>query len=144
MSKPNHTPTTGTRLDRLRHTLNQLEHQARMDEQAAAAGYGDGCRSPFDATRDDLRALLAMLALAASEMPAAAQVPEYDNHSDDDGKPYGLGTIAWTYAAWIEEGGAEPVSEHDGACQLAEIAAALRGTLDALDSLAFDSDGMPL
>ena len=144
MSTPNHTPTTGTRLDRLRHTLNQLEHQARMDEQAAAAGYGDGCRSPFDATRDDLRALLALLAVAAVEMPAAANVPEWDNHSDDDGHPGRLGGVACTYAAWIEEGEDEPVAEHDGANQLGELAKALGHTLDALDALAFDAEGMPL
>ena len=84
-----------------------------------------------------------MLNAAAVELPRACNVPEYDNHSDDDGNPGRLGGIACTYAAWIAEAD-EPACEHDGACQLAEVAEALGRTLDALDALAYDGEGMPL
>lgn len=137
------TPTEGTRLARLLHTIQSLEQQARLDADAAAAGYGHGSRSPQDATRDDLRALLALLNAAAVEIPAAVQVPEYDNHRDDDGNPATLGGVACSYAAWIAEAD-EPACESDAACQLAALAESLGRTLDALDALAYDGEGMPL
>jgi hypothetical protein len=135
MSNTTNTPNTGDRLTRLRFTLNAL-HGFAVSEGGPA--------NPMSATAADLAALVAVLDAAADELPAAANVPEWDNHSDDDGHPGRLGGVACTYAAWIEEGEDEPVAEHDGANQLAEIAKALGNTLDALDALAFDGEGMPL
>lgn len=133
MSTPNHTPE-GSRLARLQFTTSALLKAAIRE---------GGPDNPKSANAADLAALLAVLTAACVELPAAACVPEYDNHRDDDGKPARLGGIACTYAAWIEEGD-EPACEHDGACQLGEIAKALGHTLDALDALAYDEDGETL
>ena len=133
MSTPN-TPAPASRIGRLLFTLNAL-HGFAVSEGGPA--------NPASATAADLAALVAVLEAAAVEVPRACNVPEYDNHSDDEGNPGRLGGIACTYAAWIAEAD-EPASEHDGACQLAEVAEALGRTLDALDALAFDGEGMPL
>lgn len=90
--------------------------------------------------RADWQALDSLLAAADRDLPRAALVPEWDNHSTEDGQFNTLGEVACTYAAWIAEGN-EVVSEHDGACQLAELAEALRDTLDALDALAYNQEG---
>lgn len=133
MSTPN-TPTQASRIGRLLFTLKAL-HAVAVSEGAPA--------NPSSADAADLAALVAVLEAAAVDVPRACNVPEYDNHSDDDGNPGRLGGIACTYAAWIAEAD-EPACEHDGACQLAEVAEALGSTLDALDALAFDGEGMPL
>lgn len=80
----------------------------------------------------DVNALLAVLNAAANEVPSACTVPEWDNHLDDDGEPVGLGDACATYAEWVEDAGVE----HDGACQVASVAANLRETLNGLDRLA--------
>lgn len=82
----------------------------------------------------DLTALLAVVKAAAEEMPAAGTVPEWDNHSDlRTGKPNLLGDVAATYALWVEDAEVD----HDGACQLAEMADCTRKTFNALDRLVF-------
>lgn len=81
----------------------------------------------------DLRALVRFLKTVPEAMRRAAAVPQWDNHLTDAGKPRDLGRVAATYAAWIEDAEVE----HDGACQLAEMAEALAPMLDALDRLHF-------
>jgi hypothetical protein len=82
----------------------------------------------------DLKALLKVLKTIEPAMQSAGNVPEWGNHEDErTGKPYPLGTVANTYALWIEDEGLE----HDGACQLAEMAQALAPMINALDKLTF-------
>jgi hypothetical protein len=85
----------------------------------------------------DLTALLAVVKAAAKEMPAASNVPEWDNHTSEAGKPNAMGDVAATYACWIEDADVD----HDGACQLAKVAEATRGTFNALDRLCFAGNG---
>lgn len=81
----------------------------------------------------DLTALLAVVKAAASEMPAASNVPEWHNHEDENGKPDLMGDVANRYALWVEDEGVE----NDGATQLAELATCTRRTFNALDRLCF-------
>ena len=122
----NTTTTTTTKTEKPKRLARLIGF---LDQQATEEG-----KSGFARNERDLRALVRFLRTVEREMPAALSVPEWGNHLDDNGKPYGLGTTSACYAAWVEEG-EEPAQEHDGACQLAEIAQALRGTLNELDRL---------
>lgn len=85
-------------------------------------------------TARDLRALVRFLQTVPAAMTRASNVPEWGNHENErTGQPNGLGTVAATYACWIEDAGVE----HDGAEQLAKMADHLAPMLDALDTLHF-------
>lgn len=82
----------------------------------------------------DLTALLAVVKAAAKEMPAASNIPEWDNHTNEEtGRTNPMGDVAATYACWIEDAAVD----HDGAEQLAKVAEATRLTFNALDRLCF-------
>jgi hypothetical protein len=130
MSEPT-TPPAGSRIDRLLFTLKAL-HGFAVSEGGPA--------NPSSATAADLAALVAVLEAADADLPSAADVPEWDNWTDEEGNLYPLGSVAHNYAEWSRETD-EPASEHDGACQLADMADALTDTLNALDALAFDRTG---
>jgi len=117
---------TEPKTSRLQRLVSYVE---MMQEQESKAG--------FRKLSADLKALAVALKAIEPAMQSAAGVPEWGNHEDErTGKPLQLGTVASTYADWIEEG-EEPACEHDGACQLAEMAKALRPALNALDKLVF-------
>jgi hypothetical protein len=82
-------------------------------------------------TYRDLKALLSLLKNADKEVIVACCVPEWHNHQDDNGKLCLLGDVACTYQSWVEDAGVE----HDGACQVAELASHLRNTINDLDKL---------
>jgi len=85
-------------------------------------------------TAADLKALLAVVVAAETEMPRVGNVPEWHNHENErTGKPNLLGDVASTYALWVEDAEVD----HDGACQLAEMATHMRVTINALDRLVF-------
>jgi hypothetical protein len=79
----------------------------------------------------DLKSLLKLLKVAEIEVPKACHVPEWDNHLEDNGSPKLLGDVASTYHLWVEDAGIE----HDGACQVAELASELRETINELDKI---------
>ena len=122
-SSPKKPKVKQTRIQRLVSYLVMMEAEER--------------KSGYRRLSADLKALAKALHAIEPAMQSAAGVPEWGNHEDErTGKPLQLGTVASTYADWIEEG-VEPASEHDGACQLAEMAKALRPALNALDALTF-------
>lgn len=85
----------------------------------------------------DINALLALVIVAETEMPRVGNVPEWDNHTNErTGKPNLLGDVASTYALWVEDAEVD----HDGACQLAEMATHMRVTINALDRLVFSGN----
>lgn len=145
MTQPNNTPhamttptetgatlrlitPTPTRSDKTR-TARLLSYLDMMIAEEASADLRELVR--------DLRALRSLVAAIDTEAQGAADVPSWGNHTcERTGKLDELGNVAATYAAWIEEGN-EPVNEHDGACQLGEMAKRLRRTLNALDRVAF-------
>jgi hypothetical protein len=115
------------RTERLKAFLTQAIAEVRPDRNNGHA----------IVTEADLKALLALVIVAETEMPRVGNVPEWHNHENErTGKPNLLGDVACTYAGWIEEG-EEPACEHDGACQLAEMARHMRVTINALDRLVF-------
>jgi hypothetical protein len=93
---------------------------------------GEEKQSGFNELARDLNALLKLLKVAQKEVPIACHVPEWDNHLDDNGEPKLLGDVASTYHLWVEDAGIE----HDGACQVAELADSLRLTINELDKIA--------
>ena len=87
--------------------------------------------------KGDLNALLALVIVAEAEMPLVGNVPEWHNHENErTGKPNLLGDVASTYALWVEDAEVD----HDGACQLAEMATHMRTTINALDRLVFSGN----
>ena len=76
------------------------------------------------------------------DITAAAEVPVWENHADDEDGSFPLiGSLLEVYREWMDEQSDSLVEDCDGAGQLREVVAALTNTLDMLDETVFDRFG---